>query len=127
MIEAAQPYRRGDAAQEHPLYGLNDLSNRDKHRVLNATYVAPQGEFLRVTCDPGAILAERRDFIVSARALKHEAKLMWLRFDQRGADPKVKVHDKITLAIAFGEVNVGLRTMFDAVDTIVTDAEVFFL
>jgi hypothetical protein len=38
LVKRVQPYHRGDAADAHPLAVLADLSNTDKHQILNPTY-----------------------------------------------------------------------------------------
>jgi hypothetical protein len=38
MVKRTQPYRAGEDAAVHPLFVLAELSNADKHRVLNPTF-----------------------------------------------------------------------------------------
>ena len=38
MVKHFQPYHAGDEAARHPLSVLADLSNADKHRLINPTY-----------------------------------------------------------------------------------------
>ena len=125
FIERAQPYKRRDRPKAHPLAVLADLSNRDKHRVLNPTYVAPAAP-LKITWDPGAILAEQRNFIRKGVRHEHHAKLLWLRFDQRGANPNVRVDGRIPFGVAFGESRVTLLEIREAVANIIGEAEAFF-
>jgi hypothetical protein len=125
FIERAQPYQRRDSPKAHPLAVLADLSNRDKHRILNPTYVAPAAP-LKITWDPRAILAEQKNFIRAGVRHEHNAKLLWLRFDQRGANPNVRVDGCIPFGVAFGDSGVTLLVIRDAVSNIVSEAEAFF-
>jgi hypothetical protein len=38
LVKRLQPYHAGDEAERHPLSVLADLSNADKHRLVNPTY-----------------------------------------------------------------------------------------
>ena len=38
FIETTQPYRAGGKAREHPLFGLNESWNANKHRILNPVW-----------------------------------------------------------------------------------------
>jgi hypothetical protein len=100
------------------------LSNRDKHSVLNAAFAGPVGPFLIVRTAPGTIIAEQRQFPV--RRLEHGTKLLWLRFDQRAANPDVKVDTKVSIGVTFTNTPVTLDVIRSAVARIIGDAAVFF-
>lgn len=46
LVEGAQPYKGGGEARDHPLFGLTELWNANKHRILNPnlTLLIPAGD-----------------------------------------------------------------------------------
>lgn len=48
LVKTAQPYHRGPNAAAHPLAVLADLSNTDKHRLVNPTYSFMEEEADRI-------------------------------------------------------------------------------
>jgi hypothetical protein len=48
LIKTTQPYERGDAFRDHPLYVLNELSNWDKHRELHLCGSVLQGSTFHI-------------------------------------------------------------------------------
>jgi hypothetical protein len=104
-IEDAQPYKCGERAEFHPLAELSDLSNRDKHRVIHATYLYPARGSLfdlvrwnmtahfisgKILCEPG-------------QRIENDTEIAWLKFDMSGPDPDVGVKRHVLFDISFGD------------------------
>jgi len=51
IIESLQPYHRGGAADEHPLWMLSDINNTDKHRIIPVCFI--YANHIAVTQRPG--------------------------------------------------------------------------
>lgn len=133
FIEQAQPYQLGDEAKAHPLYSLNVLSNRDKHRMLNpAVGSALLKDFVGVLgWNIDAMLHEATTHWVQGMPLEDGTKVVTLVFDQRGAEPKVSVTGPILMDTTFrgdgGEgACAGFASMFDYVSNLVDDAAPLF-
>jgi hypothetical protein len=117
MVKHLQPYHAGDEAARHPLSVLAELSNADKHRLINPTYgfmasdVSKTLELLDASYegDAPSPIAETR-IIKQGQRMEHGTP--WLRFRFRRDVPrpaKVQVSANPTIGIALGEV--GLDVM----------------
>jgi len=109
-IQATQPYQRGNKAADHPLAELNQLSNRDKHRVVGTLYVYPGLDVLSM------FGWNSRAWFVSGLAkvdpgtpLKHDTELAWFHFQPGGPDPSMRVKRNIPYDIAFGDIEDDLN------------------
>jgi len=105
LIEGAQPYKRGNAAKDHPLYILNDFWNGDKHRVLNAAYTFPDiGDLIdAIDVGKGAFSLEIRELLGPSTPLEDGAKVVLFRFDPRGPQPDMQMKGPLPLGVAFGD------------------------
>jgi len=134
FIERLQPYQRGERAREDPLYSLNLLSNRDKHRMLNPAYGAPLGVngYTMMIWNSEARCVGVEVLWTAGMPLEHKTPLGRFHFDRRAADPDMQVQNPIPIDIMFrGDGKEGPRKGFavmqEHVAKIVRDAEVFFL
>jgi len=135
LIEGAQPYKCGAAAQRHPLSILRRLSNRDKHRALSLAYGYPDPLELQraVGWDPDDLMplsvkwSEQVGQIVIRKACLGE-----LRFDPAGPEPDMHVEGVLPFQPAFdlGAVTTttvdGLKGITKAVQAILDDAQAIF-
>jgi hypothetical protein len=113
MVKRAQPYRAGDEAWRHPLAILADLSNTDKHRLLNPTYSIIKGD-VGTTLDrlaesylgPGPSPVVAWFMAKEGQRLEHDAAWFRIVFDRSilKEPANVKMGGNITLGIAFGEI-----------------------
>lgn len=108
LMEDAQPYKRGNAAKDHPFYILNDSWNGDKHRVLNAAYVFPDPANLIDAVDFGTTGAfcidiETHEVFGRNTPLENGAKVVTFRFDARGSQPNMQMKRPLPLDVAFGD------------------------
>jgi len=119
LIGAAQPYQRGSACSEHPLWLLHQLWNIDKHR-----YVIAQGSHTAITFP--VWLPRFRFSTRLESATKDGARLRVIP-----DDPAVNVEAYTTVQVAIHEPEYGierplLRTLEEtqqAVRNLVEDAE----
>lgn len=103
-VQRAQPYQRGSAAPSHPLAELNELSNRDKHRVIHAVWAYPDLSVIDMfTWDLRAHFRTAVPKLAPGAPLEHGAELAWFVFDPDGPDPKMRVKRQIPFSIAFGD------------------------
>jgi len=109
-IDAVQPYRRGQDTELAFLSGLADLSNFDKHRVIQTAYsathsiseeafdvICPDDDaVVQITSTPGTRLEDGAE-IARVRVLRPE-------------DPETKVYVKanIPMAVGFGETRIPI-------------------
>lgn len=114
MIKRAQPYRAGDRAWKHPLAILADLSNADKHRVLNPTYSIIKSDTAG-TLDrlvdsyrgPGPSPVKSWWILKQGSRLEHDAPWFRIAFDRSVVTEgplKVQMGGNLRLGIAFGEI-----------------------
>lgn len=103
VIDAAQPYRAGPLADQHPLAILADLSNTDKHRLLHPTFIAIEepspSAFTVSSGDAGAIA----HITFNSGPLKDGAEIMRTTFTTSDPNAKVHMNAEIPIGIAFGE------------------------
>ncbi len=126
LVKRAQPYHEGDKAALHPLAVLNELSNADKHRILNVTYqVVPD---MRETVerliqkiensDPSPV----RGIFVAEKGTRLEDGTPWLRIPwHREEEPprSVNVVGQIALPIAFGDMGLAAEEMARLAEVVV--------
>lgn len=104
-VKNMQPYTRGDRPEDDPLAVLNDLSNRDKHRILNPSFVFPDPNRVPglFSWHPDAELIDQQVFVRPSEPLVGKTDLVRLRFSPKGAEPRVEVKRGLPLDIAFGD------------------------
>jgi hypothetical protein len=138
FIERLQPYQRTHRAKHDPLYALNYLSNRDKHRTLTPAFGAPLigllGDIFRITGPPG-LTYRWRYLWLPWNPLKHDALLGRVDFSIPPTREAVKmdVEDMLRFDVFFDEgvkrtgpsQPYGLRRLIEHVSKIVGGAEVF--
>lgn len=114
MVKRAQPYRAGDLAWKHPLAILAELSNADKHRLINPTYSIIKGD-VGAALDrlagsyqgPGQSPVVAWFMAKEGTRLEHDAAWFRIVFDRNVLKERpinVKVSGGLTLGIAFGEI-----------------------
>lgn len=117
-VKRMQPYNAGDKAPAHSLAVLADLSNADKHRVVNPTYsfLAVDGlaDKLNKLLGPESSgqRSPIRGYYVVKRGQRMEHGTPWLRliWDPREEPPRsVNVDFDFTLGIALGEVGLDAQ------------------
>lgn len=112
IVKKVQPYHWGDQARTHPLAVLADLSNTDKHRIVNPTY-----SFMADDADqildglvgnyrgPGPSPVHSFWVVSSGSHLEHGQP--WFRICWRRDQPppkEVSLSGDLQLGIAFGEI-----------------------
>jgi hypothetical protein len=115
VVKSLQPYHAGDQAWRHPLALLAELSNADKHRLVNPTYsvLKTDSNAALKRLAEGTYEGDGPNPVVAwfmakeGQRLEHDA--VWFRivFDRSilTERPKeVKVSGHLTLGIAFGEI-----------------------
>ncbi len=131
IIQTVQPYQRGDAYHAHPLYLLNELARRDRHRLLNI--VGAAARIQQFTIGKGDIHIDRLEiggpqFVCP---LKDGAQIIRLKMT---AEPPVDVESQFAFEIAFEEIGPAkgqtvvplLQQLISFVDGIVTIFQRFF-
>jgi len=132
LIKRAQPYQRGDCADNLTL--LRDFSNADKHRELWAFAAYPEPDDLEklVHWNPDAILLEKDFRFQPGDPFEDETVVMSLRFDPHGPESNVDVRGQLPLEIAFTDGNPetthsgSLAGAYTCVAKIVADAAAHF-
>lgn len=113
IVKMTQPYRAGDRAASHPLSVLAELSNADKHRLINPTFSV-------VKSDAGSVLerlaqsyegdgpspVESWWMLKRGSRLEHDAPWFRIVFDRAILTERVDVQmsGNPRLGIAFGEI-----------------------
>lgn len=104
VIKDSQPYKRGNAATDHPLSIVRHFSNGDKHRILNAAYVFPDTANLIDAIDVrSGYLIHICDDLWRNTPLEDGAEVVQLRFDTRGPQPDMQMKGPLPLDVAFGD------------------------
>lgn len=108
VLDRAQPYHRGDRANEDPLAILNTLWNIDKHQAIPATALASSD--IKVEASGGENFPgwERLKFRTHpGRTLKQDTVLAEApyRDADTGPNAKVYVNAHVSLRVAFGQIN----------------------
>lgn len=100
IIDGAQPYRRGQTADSHPLAIIKMLSNIDKHRLVHPTFVAilppDPAELELISVENGVAHIE-----FDSGPLKDGAPIIRATLDPPNA--KVNMKGELPIAIGFGE------------------------
>lgn len=113
MVKRAQPYRAGDLAWKHPLAILAELSNADKHRLINPTYSIIKSDTGKVLDrlatgyeGDGSSPVHSWWMLKQGSRLEHDAAWFRIVFDRAALPEPVKVEmgGNLRLGIAFGEV-----------------------
>lgn len=139
FIEGLQPYCRADEAKFDPLFALNFMSNRDKHRGLTPTFGAPLirdwSKLFQVTGSTG-LRFQWKYLWLPWQPLEDSALLGGIEFReaQHVLDVQVDVHSDPPFDVFFDEGVVrsgstqeyGLTRIFEHVRKIIREAEVFF-
>ena len=106
LIDAAQPYHRGDASHSHPLAVLNALWNLDKHKTIPVTALVP------VLVEWGATqivgISSHGDLrLHTRRALEPEAVIaeMPITTDDSGVEPQMDMNCHFSFEVAFGKMS----------------------
>lgn len=104
VLDRAQPYHRGDAADKHPLAVLNALWNLDKHQAIPAVALMASKIRVCIVEQQGVILGEFQ--AKPGVALKHGAVIAEskLSTDGSGLKPKVNVNAHLTVGVGFGVI-----------------------
>jgi hypothetical protein len=112
LVKRAQPYHRGEQAPLHPLSVLAELSNTDKHQVLNPTFSVVQGDVGNmldrlIESYKGDRPSPVEGFFMAQAGTRLEHGTPWFRIRlRRTEDPpqKVEMGGHLNLGIAFGEL-----------------------
>lgn len=113
MVKQSQPYRAGEDASTHPLLVLAELSNADKHRVLNPTFSVMKSDAAKVLDGmAGNYQGDGTDPAKSWRMLDRGSRLehgtAWLRVEFHREilteRPLVEVGGLLHTALAFGDI-----------------------
>lgn len=114
MVKRAQPYRAGDEAWKHPLAVLADLSNADKHRVLNPTYSILKSDTSQILDrlatgyeGDGPSPVHSWWMLKQGSRLEHDAAWFRIVFDRSILTERptnVQMSGNLRLGIAFGEI-----------------------
>jgi len=126
IIKSAQPYHRGADARTHPLSVLADLSNTDKHQVVNTAY-----SFMRQDADtildglvgryPGPGPSPVESFWVLTHGSRLEDGEPWLRIKWRSdqAPPDaVGLSGQLELGVAFGDFGLNAEDFKEVARTV---------
>jgi hypothetical protein len=122
MVKHFQPYHAGDEAARHPLSVLADLSNADKHRLINPTYGFMASDVTEavesIAADPDSPVVETR-IIKQGHRMEHDTP--WLRMRFRRDDPppaKVQVNANPTIGIALGEIGLDVMAFKELAESV---------
>jgi hypothetical protein len=112
LVKKVQPYHLGDKAVAHPLAVLADLSNTDKHRIVNPTMSFMEDDADRILDGlvgtyQGPEPSPVHSFWVVAKGSRLANDEPWFRI-RWGRDqpppPDVRLSGDLKLGIAFGEM-----------------------
>jgi len=105
LIQDAQPYHRGKQAGSHPLYVLNDLWNRDKHRSANYVWMATTRQAIldMFTIEPPVEPIERVALLPKDGTLINGAAIARFRFPADKPLPEMKVEHPLTRKVRTGK------------------------
>jgi hypothetical protein len=133
LIEGAQPYHQEERMHAHPLAILAELSNRDKHRSLNATFGYPDTDRLNdaIRWDPAEMmpLSVRQKVGAGEPVLVQQA-LVEFVFDPSGPAPDMYLDGVLPFqpAFAYGASVATMSTlskMVRFVRTLLENAQAF--
>jgi hypothetical protein len=105
VLDAVQPYHRGDKANVHPVAVINALSNLDKHESIPATALVPANTEWDVTKTDGIATWTPLHFF-EGRALEPGAVIAESNIvpDNSGIEPKMNVELFTLFDIGFGTI-----------------------
>ena len=134
FIESTQPYMRGGKARDDPLFGLEELWNTEKHRILNATpiYARPPDLWSDLfKADPLIQPVEFKWLLDPDRELKLETatQLALIRFPMSRPLPKVVMKGELPVEIAIGDGKgdrIPVQETLDLIRRIVGEAKAAF-
>jgi hypothetical protein len=113
LVKKAQPYHAGDGAASHPLDILAELSNADKHRILNPTFSVLKSDsraildrLPRMYQGDGPSPVESWWMLQRGSRLEHDADWFRIVFDRASLAERVDVEMDgfLRVGIAFGEM-----------------------
>lgn len=114
MVKRAQPYRAGDRFESHPLHVLAQLSNADKHRLINPTVSIIKSDtsgtldrLINNYQGPGPSPVHSWWILKTGSRLEHDAPWFRIAFDRTiltEGPVKVQMGGNLRLGIAFGEI-----------------------
>ncbi len=102
-LDQYQPYKAGDRAAHHKLAILRELSNTDKHRVVHAAAVLPEGVELEFTDTSGVVSYESLELIFG-EPLKDDTPMGHIRgvvVDR--PDPRMEAHGPIEVRVVLDD------------------------
>lgn len=107
VLDGAQPYHRGDMANEHPLAVLNALWNLDKHQTIPSMALAASGIKIDVVSAEGVPNWEKLKFRTHPGCTLEQGTVL-AEASYRDADTednaKVYVNAHLTVGVAFGQI-----------------------
>ena len=129
-IDSAQPYKAGDAYKTHPLYGLAELSNADKHRVVQATYAhlstrQERQQIERVDDTPGRPPVQRITVAPPGQPMKDGAPILIAEFFPDETPVPVQVGGNFSLDVAFGDLGLSWNSLPTVSEYVVRVIEAF--
>jgi len=101
VVDAWQPYQRGNDADSHPLAGLADLTNTSKHAQLGTAFVAAHGGNIVLTPLPPAKLLSAA-LLIPGKCLYDGMEVARV-FAIDPPSGKVIIQGDASIEIAFGE------------------------
>lgn len=107
VLDRAQPYHRGNKANDHPLALLNALWNLDKHETIPAVALTTSGMEIEVVGAEGVPDWEALKFRTHpGRALKQGTVLAEASFRDADTEENAQVYVKahLTVGVAFGQI-----------------------
>jgi hypothetical protein len=120
LIEGAQPYNQEERVHTHPLAILSELSNRDKHRSLNATFGYPDTDRLKdaIRWDPVDLTpVSVRQTVEAGQPVLVQQALVEFVFDPSGPPPDMYVDGVLPFQprFAYGASVVTMGNLADIV------------
>jgi hypothetical protein len=113
IVKMTQPYQAGNGVESHPLHVLAELSNADKHRLINPAYSATKSDAKDVLDrlignyrGDGPSPAKAWWMLERGSRLKHDAAWFRIIFDRDLLPERVKVQMSgiLRTGITFGEM-----------------------
>ncbi len=102
-LDQYQPYKAGNQASHHKLAILRELSNTDKHRVVHAAAVVPEGFDLEFTDTSGVVSYESIELYVG-EPLKDDTPIGRLHgVVVDGPDPRMDAQGPFTVGVVFDD------------------------
>jgi hypothetical protein len=99
LIERVQPFNAPHGANDNPLTVLNQLSNRDKHRLLVPVIAAVSETDIWVASDNADIHFQR----IESGPVKHDAEIVRFTARPKGRPKEMKVHPQSGLEIQISD------------------------